>query len=105
MYVATVPNRTLANLCHWPPAQLDIVRSRPYGNVAAVPGTLRRLQLDRLIDKHSSRELDLVAAMIVARVLEPTSKLATSPALHPDTLSSTLSELLHLDAPLRCAPK
>ena len=36
--------------------------------------------------------------MIVARVLEPASKLATSRALHPDTLSSTLGELLHLDS-------
>jgi len=141
MYVATVPNRnsppaillresfrlngkvrnrTLANLSHWPPAQVDamravlkgatsvgaplpqafdIVRSRPHGHVAAVLGTLHRLHLDTLIDKHSSRELDLVVAMIVARVLDPASKLATSRALHPDTLTSTLSELLHLDAP------
>ncbi|HZL68648.1 MAG TPA: IS1634 family transposase [Candidatus Limnocylindrales bacterium] len=141
MYVATVPNRnsppaillresfrlngkvrnrTLANLSHWPPAQVDamravlkgatsvgaplpqafdIVRSRPHGHVAAVLGTLHRLHLDTLIDKHSSRELYLVVAMIVARVLEPASKLATSRALHPDTLTSTLSELLHLDAP------
>ncbi len=114
-----VHNRTLANLSRWPPAQIaalrsvlrgstsvgtplpqafDIVRSRPHGHVAAVLGTLHRLQLDQLIDKHSSRELDLVLAMIVARVLEPASKLATSRALHPDTLSSTLGELLHLDA-------
>ena len=115
-----VLNRTLANISHWPPAKIDalrsvlkgatsvgaplpqafdIVRSRPHGHVAAVLGTLHRLQLDRLIDKHSSRQLDLVVAMIVSRVLEPASKLATSRALHPDTLSSTLSELLHLDAP------
>lgn len=141
MYVATVPNRnsppaillresfrlngkvnnrTLANLSHWPPAQVDalrsvlkgatsvgaplpqafdIVRSRPHGHVAAALGTLQRLHLDTLIDKHSSRHRDLVLAMIVSRVLEPASKLATSRALHPDTLSSTLSELLHLDAP------
>ena len=134
MYVATVPNRnsppaillresfrrdgqvrnrTLSNLSHWPPAQVealrsvlkgataigpplpqafDIVRSRPHGHVAAVLGTLRRLHLDRLIDSHASRELDLVVAMIAARVLEPASKLATARALHPDTLSSTLGE-------------
>ncbi len=141
MYVATVPNRnsppaillresfrlngkvlnrTLANLSHWPPAQVDamravlkgatavgaplpqafdIVRSRPHGHVAAVLGTLRRFQLDRIIDQHPSHQLDLVVAMIVSRVLEPASKLATSRALHPETLSSTLSELLHLDSP------
>ena len=115
-----VRNRTLANLSYWPPAQVealrsvlkgatssgpplsqafDIARSLPHGHVAAVLGTLHRLHLDRLIDSHASRELDLVVAMIVARVLEPASKLATSRALHPDTLSSTLGELLHLDSP------
>src|ERR1035441_3033980 len=97
-----VHNRTLANLSHWPPDRVDamravlkgatsvgaplpqafdIVRSRPHGHVAAVLGTVHRLHLDTLIDKHSSRELDLVVAMIVARVLEPASKLATSRAL------------------------
>jgi transposase len=143
MYVATVPNRnsppavllresfrlhgkvnnrTLANISHWPSAQVDalravlkgatsvavaaplpqafeIVRSRPHGHVAAVLATMRKLQLDRLIDKHPSEELDLVLAMIAERILEPASKLATSRALHPDTLTSTLSELLHLDSP------
>ena len=115
-----VRNRTLANLSRWPSAQVealrsvlkgstaigpplpqafDIVRSRPHGHVAAVLGTLRRLHLDRFIDTQASRELDLVLAMIVARVLEPASKLATARALHPDTLSSTLGELLHLDSP------
>jgi len=60
---------------------------------------MRKLQLDRLIDKHPSEELDLVLAMIAERILEPASQLATSRALHPDTLTSTLSELLHLDSP------
>ena len=80
------------------PQAFDIVRSRPHGHVAAVLGTLRKLHLDRLFDKHADRNRDLVLAMIVARVLEPASKLATSRALHPDTLSSTLGELLHLDS-------
>ena len=114
-----VRNRTLANLSHWPSTQLDalravlkgatslgpplpesfdIVRSRPHGHVAAVLGTLHRLQLDQLIDKRSTHQRELVVAMIVARVLEPTSKLATSRTLHPDTLTSTLGEILHLDS-------
>lgn len=139
MYIATVPNRnsppaillresfrrdgkvlnrTLANLSHWPPAQLqalrsvlkgstslsaplpdafDIVRSRPHGHVAAVLGSLRRCELDRIIDPQPSRQRDLVLAMITARILEPASKLATSRALHPETLTSTLGELLQLD--------
>src|SRR6266536_3536874 len=114
-----VHNRTIANLSHWPPAKVDalrsvlkgatalgaplpqafdIVRSRPHGHVAAVLGTVRKLHLDRLFDKQADRNRDLVLAMIAARVLEPASKLATSRALHPDTLSSTLGELLHLDS-------
>src|ERR1022692_2599924 len=56
------------------PQAFDIVRPRPHGHVAAVLGTLRRLHLDRLIDTQASRELDLVVALIVARVLEPASK-------------------------------
>ena len=114
-----VRNRTIANLSHWDPAKVDalravlkgdaavgsplpqafdIVRSRPHGHVAAALGTLHRVQLDRLIDKQPSRQRDLILALLVARVLEPASKLATSRALHPDTLSSTLGELLHLDS-------
>jgi hypothetical protein len=114
-----VGNRTIANLSHWPQAKVDalraalkgstavgaplpqafdIVRSRPHGHAAAVLGTLRRLRLDRLFDPHDDRNRDLVLAMIVARVLDPASKLATSRSLHPDTLASTLGELLHLDS-------
>ena len=113
-----VHNRTIANLSHWPPAKIDalravlkgetsvgaplpqafdIVRSRPHGHVAAVLGTLRRLHLDRLFDKQDERKRNLVLAMIVARVLEPASKLATCRALQPATLGSTLGEMLHLD--------
>ena len=91
-----VHNRTIANLSHWPPAKVDalravlkgstavgtplpqafdIVRSRPHGHVAAVLGTLHKLRLDRLFDKHDDRNRDLALAMIAARVLEPASKL------------------------------
>lgn len=115
-----VRNRTIANLSHWAPDKVDalrrvlkgstavaaplpqafdIIRSRPHGHVAVVLGTVRKLHLDRLFDKHADRNRDLVLAMIVARILEPASKLATSRALHPDTLSRTLGELLHLDSP------
>ena len=101
-----VHNRTIANLSHWPPAKIDalrtvlkgstavgtplpqafdIVRSRPHGHVAAVLGTLHNWHLDRLFGKQADRNRDLVVAMIVARVLLPASKLATSRALHPDT--------------------
>jgi hypothetical protein len=108
--------RTLANLTDWPPAQVQalravlkgdyqllspppgfsIQRTRPHGHVAATLGTLRQLGLERLIATTGCPERDAVAAMIVARVLEPRSKLATARQLHSATLSSTLGELLDL---------
>jgi hypothetical protein len=108
--------RTLANLTDWPPAQIEalravlkgdyqglapaggfsIERTRPHGHVAAVLGTLRRLKLDTLIAPARGPERDAVLAMIIARVLEPRSKLATARELGAATLSSTLGELLEL---------
>ena len=108
-----IKNRTLANLSKWPPAQVEtlrrvlrgetliapaeafeILRTRPHGHVAAVLGTLRRLELDHLIAATRSRALDLVVAMIVARILAPRSKLATAQGWDPATLQSTLGEVL-----------
>ncbi len=60
----------------------DIVRSLPH--VAAVLGTLKKL--DRLIDPKPSR--DQVLVMIVARILEPASKLARGLATAVSTLAS-----------------
>ena len=113
-----VHNRTLANISHWPGEQIaalrevlrgssvvassadsfQILRSLPHGHVAAVVGSLRQLGLDSVIDAASSRVRDLAIAMIAARILDPCSKLATARALHPDTLSSSLSAYLGLDA-------
>jgi hypothetical protein len=114
----TVRKRTLANLSTWPPELVeglqtllrggtavkqlhdafDIVRSRPHGHVAAVLGTLRRLDLERIIDPNPSPQRDLVVAMIVARLLDPRSKLATARGLHAETLAHTLGEALGLQA-------
>ena len=110
-----VHNRTLANISHWPAAQIDalrgvlkgatavssladfqILRSLPHGHVAAVIGSLRQLKLDAILDRASSRPRELAIAMIAARVIDPCSKLATARALHPDTLSSSLGEHLGL---------
>jgi transposase len=110
-----VHNRTLANISHWPPAQIDalrgvlkgatavgspadfqILRSRPHGHVAAVIGSLCQLKLDTILERQSSRQRELAIAMIAARVIDPRSKLATARALHPDTLSSSLGEHLGL---------
>ena len=55
---------------------LEILRSLPHGHVAAVLGTLRRLDLERLLASRPSRRRDLVVAMVVARIIDPRSKLA-----------------------------
>ena len=117
----TVRKRTLANLSDWPAAQVaalravlkgdlptqaapvsaeafDIVRTRPHGHVVAALGTLRQLGLDALIAPRRSPERERVLGMIVARILEPGSKLATARGLQAETLSGTLGELLGLDA-------
>jgi transposase len=111
-----VRKRTLANLSKLPPAAIDglrallrgatviedlsqsfeVIRSRPYGHVAAVLGTLRQLKLDQEISPEPCPERDLVVAMIVARILEPSSKLATARGLGEEAHLSTLVEDLDL---------
>jgi len=108
--------RTLANLTDWPAAQVEalravlkgdyhllapapgfaIERTRPHGHVAAVLGTARRLGVERLLAPERHPERDAVMAMIVARILQPRSKLATARELRAATLTSTLGELLNL---------
>ncbi len=109
-----VKKRTLANLSKWPKAKIDalrrvlkdepmvgrdeafdIQRSLPHGQVAAVLGTLRDLRLDRLIGPRSP-ERDRVLAMILARVLDPGSKLATARGLAEATATSSLADSLQL---------
>ena len=108
--------RTVANLSELPPLAiealrrvlrgetlvsvdetLDIERSWPHGHVAAVLGTLRRIGLERVLASHRSPERDRVVGMIVARILNPDSKLATARGLGTATSSSTLASELALD--------
>ena len=109
-----VKNRTLANLSSWPEAKVEalsrvlkgqpptaaaegtfeITRSLPHGHVAAVLGMLRRLGLEELIDPEPSRHRDLVAAMTVAQVIDPGSKLAIARGLRDQTAASSLGEVL-----------
>ena len=110
-----IVKRTLANLSDWPAAQIDalrrvlkgdplvspadafqILRSAPHGHVAATLGTLRRLGLEPILSRSRGSERDLVVAMIVARILEPSSKLATARGLHPDTATASLAAVLGL---------
>ena len=110
-----VKKRTLANLSKLPATAIEAlrrilrgerlvhpddaftcVRSRPHGHVAAVLGTLKRLGLHSLLARGTSRVRDLVVALIVARVIDAQSKLATARALTPESAVSTLGDLLNL---------
>ncbi len=73
-----------------------VERSLPHGHVAAALAVARRLQLPRILDRSSSRHAKLALAAVVARVVEPASKLATVRQLSPDTASSSLGTLLDL---------
>jgi len=75
---------------------IEVLRSLPHGHVAAVLGTLIKTGLDHIISSEKSRELSLILAMIIARVIEPQSKLATARGLDPETASSSLGEVLGL---------
>ncbi len=79
------------------PDTFSIIRSLPHGHVAAVLGTLKKLDLHNLIASEASRTRELVLAMIVARIIDPRSKLATARGLNGETCFSSLGELLGVD--------
>jgi transposase len=111
-----VRKRTLCNLSDWPTAHIEglrgvlkggtviapdrdaftITRSLPHGHVAAVLGSAQKIALDRILGAEGDRNRDLVMALIVARIIEPASKLATARALAPATASSSLGSMLDL---------
>ena len=110
-----VKKRTLANLSKLPPAAIDVlrrvlrgeqlvnpedtftcIRSLPHGHVAAVLSTLKQRGLHTLLARRASRLRDLVVALIVARVIDARSKLATARALTAESAVSTLGEQLGL---------
>src|ERR1700693_3251383 len=113
-----VRKRTLCNLSDWPaahveglrgvlkggtviPAERDaftVTRSLPHGHVAAALGTARKIGLDGILGPDGNRCRDLVLAMLIGRILDPASKLATARGLSPATASSSLGEGLGLGA-------
>ncbi len=111
-----VRKRTLANLSALPPEAIEVLRrvlkgekliaaegsvrvehSAPYGHLAAVLGTIRRLRLDQALGTRRSPERDRVLAMIVARLLAPDSKLATARGLGEESAFSALADALSLE--------
>ena len=106
---------TFANLTHLPPGMVEgirrvikavglaferpdeafaVQRSLAHGQVCAVLVTCRDLGLHR----RRSRERELALAAIVALVLAPDSKLATTRQLSPETAASALGAVLGLGA-------
>jgi len=109
-----VKHQTLGNLSHLPADLIDTIRRRlqgkplaqgpwrivrtfPHGHVAVVLGTLRNIGLERILASRGCRERNVVIAMIVARILSPTSKLATARCLREETATSSLALELGLE--------
>src|SRR3954464_308240 len=105
----TVTHETLGNLSHLPDHLIDLIRrslkgetfvpaadafritrSLPHGHVEAVLKMIRTLALDDLIASEPSPRRDLVVAMIVERLVFPSSKLANTRHWHGTTLAEEL---------------
>jgi transposase len=101
--------RTLANLSAWPKEKIETFRrllrdeplvsaqdlfttrqTVPHGHVQAILQMIGKLELDGLISAQRCRERDLVVAMIVQRLIDPCSKLATTREWHTTTLAEEL---------------
>ena len=116
-----VRKRTLANITHWPAAKIEalrrllreevlggdqaaglkLLRSLPHGHVAAALGVLRKVGLDGVLSqggRQPAREVALCVAMMVARVVDPSSKLATARLLDDETAGCSLGAVLGLGA-------
>jgi transposase len=109
-----VKHQTLGNLSHLPSDLIETIRRRlrgesspdskpweivrtfPHGHVLAVLGMLRSLGLESILASRPSRQRSLVIAMIVARILQPASKLATARSLQEETAATSLGLELSL---------
>ena len=111
-----VRKRTVLNLTKWPPHLVDglrvllkggtavsdftssftILRSEPYGHIAATLGALRKLGLDAILDSSPSRFRDIACALIVGRVLQRHTNAAPVGAFGPEALPSSLRTALGL---------
>jgi len=105
-----IRKRTLANLTDWPvhkvealrrvlkdepllaPAETFLIeRSLPHGHIEAVLEMIKRLGVDQLIAATRTRHRELVVAMIVERLIQPCSKLATTRRWQSTTLAEVLA--------------
>ena len=72
----------------------SVERSLPHGHVAAVLGSARGCGAAHWFGSAPEPLQLLLQAMLVARVIEPASKLATHRQLHDDTASTSLGRVL-----------
>ncbi len=79
------------------PSNFEVIRSLPHGHVAAILETIKKLGLSQIISEQSSRKKNLVLAMIIARIINPKSKLATCRGFNHQTCSNSLGQLLNLE--------
>jgi hypothetical protein len=104
-----VTHETFGNLSHLPDHVIDLIkrslkgetfvpaddavritRSLPYGHVEAVLKMIKKLGFDELIASKPSHRRNLVVAMIVERLVFPSSKLANTRHWHDTTLAEEL---------------
>ena len=102
-----VKKRTLANLSSLSQKQVEtnrrtlngeqpvpidtlftVTSSHQHGHVQAVRMVMKQLGFEKLLSSRPSPERDLVVAMIIARILKPESKLATTRWWHTTTLAA-----------------
>jgi hypothetical protein len=76
----------------------EVTSNQPYGHVHAALGTARKIGLEKLLAPQPSAERTRVLAMVVARLLAPTSKLATARGLGQESCLSALCQQLSLDS-------
>lgn len=81
-----------------PDEAVSIERSLAHGHVAAVLGVARQCGVEGWFAGAPSALRPLLLGLVVARVIEPRSKLATQRLLHPDTASCSLGRVLGLEA-------
>lgn len=105
-----VKHQTLGNISHLPPDLIETIRRRlrgklppgstggfrilrawPHGHVVAALGTLRRIGLDRLIASRASLQRTVAVALVVSRIIDTRSKLATAWTLQEETATSSLA--------------
>ena len=80
-----------------PEKAISIHDSHQHGHVAAIHSVLKKSGLLGMIDSKRSRERDVVAAMIIDRIISGGSKLSTVRQCVPETASTSLGELLSLE--------